>query len=882
MADNLLVRKDVKNLTAEEKQRFVNAVKALKTQPSPYTILDPATGLNVTPSNAYDYYVRVYQLALNELNSSGQAAGVTPINSTPAFLAWNREFLRRFEQDLRSVDPTVSLPYWNSADSASTSAVFSDDFMGRSGNPQDSYIVSTGPFGAPIPFQLRNLSTAELIARGYWAIDNTSKSKVNPNGQVRFLQRTTGTVIDTSRYSGSSNLPTVAEVENALAQPNFTDFWSVVKDRLDANTNIWVGGNMATATGPNDPLFFLDRANTDRYWSEWLDRHANDPNFSPYLPGDIGNNQFDINDPLYQFGNVTPENVLSDQELGYLYDTSEDAPPTLRNIPAIFIGDVSVVEGNLMEFNVSLSKASNEVVQVKYAISGDTSDGSKTFDALLTGNEQVPASISTGGGIAKFKLNKAGNALSYTINIGGLDFGALLGKAAQTVDTSDDVQAVNFRIGAKGTNGSIGLDIGNSKQDPDWKATINSDGSTTISGVWNTTDASTQPLSNFISSLQAATPGDSTQLYINVDTQGSPNGAIRGQISGERPDFTAAALTGEVVFKPGETKQIITVNTLKDTQPEFSENVSVTLSNPVGAAIADGLAIGTIVDDDSVANTVTKIIAGTPGNDSISGGSVNDSLNGLDGNDTLSGGAGNDILIGGNGNDVINTDTGNDLAFGNQGNDTIYGGSGNSTLRGGKDNDVIYGGSGQEYIFGDAGNDILYGKGQDILYGNQGQDTIYGGDGNTAIAGGQDNDVLFGGAGNDTVSGDKGSDILTGVDIQAAKPGVGEIDTLIGGSAEADIFLLGGSGKVYYNDGVDTTPGTSDYALITDFNPAQDTIVLQGSAANYLLASSPSGLPSGTAIYLKGGSENELIAILQGLNVDRLSLSVGYFNYTGT
>ena len=880
MADNLLVRKDVKNLTAEEKQRFVNAVKALKSKPSPYTIIDPATGATETPPNAYDYYVRVHQLALNELNSSGQAAGVTPITSKPAFLAWNREFLRRFEQDLRSVDPTISLPYWNVTDSGSTSAVFTNDFMGGSGNSQDSYFVRTGPFGAPIPFQLRNLSTQELISQGYWANTYNSTSLTNPNGQARFLQRTTGLIADTSRLTGTSSLPTTANIENALAQPNFTAFWSALQGS-DINTNIWVGGNMATATAPNDPLYFLEQANIDRLWSQWIDLHKNDPGFSPYLPGDIGTGQYDINDPLYQFGNVTPENVLSDQQLGYLYDTSNQAPATQRNVPAINIGNVSVVEGNAMDFNVTLSKASNELVRVRYAITSENSDGSKSFDSVLTGNEQVPASNSIGGGIAKFNLNKAGNALSYTINIGGLDFGTLLGKAAQTADTSDDVQGVYFQIGGKGTNGPIGLDIGNSKQDPDWKATINSDGSTTISGVWNATDASAQPLSNLISSLQAATPGDATQLYVNVQTKAFPNGAIRGQINGKRPSYTATALIGEVVFNPGETKQIITVNTLKDTQPEFNENIFVSLSNPVGVAIAKGQAIGTIVDDDSVANTVTIIRAGTSGDDSMVGGTANDSLNGLDGNDTLSGGPGNDILIGGNGNDVINADVDNDMAFGNQGNDTIYGGTGNSTLRGGKDNDVIYGGSGQEYIFGDNGNDIIYGKGQDILYGNQGLDTIYGGEGNTVIAGGQDNDLLYGGTGNDIVSGDKGNDTLTGVDNKATNPGVGEIDTLTGGS-EVDTFLLGDITKVYYNDTVETTPGITDYALITDFNPAQDTIVLRGSAADYLLASSPSGLPSGAAIYLKGTgtAQNELIAILQNLNVDRLSLSVGYFSYT--
>jgi hypothetical protein len=61
-------------------------------------------------------------------------------------------------------------------------------------------------------------------------------------------------------------------------------------------------------------------------------------------------------------------------------------------------------------------------------------------------------------------------------------------------------------------------------------------------------------------------------------------------------DYTAA--TGTVTFSPGETSKAIVVSVLGDTAVEPDETLTVSLSNPVGATIADGSAVGTIRNDD--------------------------------------------------------------------------------------------------------------------------------------------------------------------------------------------------------------------------------------------------------------------------------------------
>ena len=60
-------------------------------------------------------------------------------------------------------------------------------------------------------------------------------------------------------------------------------------------------------------------------------------------------------------------------------------------------------------------------------------------------------------------------------------------------------------------------------------------------------------------------------------------------------DFTGQA--GALHFAAGVTSQTITVSIINDNIFEKSEAFTVTLSNPVGATIADGIGVGTILDD---------------------------------------------------------------------------------------------------------------------------------------------------------------------------------------------------------------------------------------------------------------------------------------------
>lgn len=133
--------------------------------------------------------------------------------------------------------------------------------------------------------------------------------------------------------------------------------------------------------------------------------------------------------------------------------------------------------------------------------------------------------------------------------------------------------------------------------------------------------------------------------------------------------------------------------------------------------------------------------------------------------------------------------------------------------------------------------------------------------------------VLWGTTGNDIITGGSSSDRISGVTPTGTSPydlGRGQIDTLIGGEG-ADIFVLGDSRGVFYDDGIRGNLGTSDYALIKDFKKGEDKLQLKrresytfesigGNGHLYLNRNRT------TTIEKWGPNQEELIAVIEGMS----------------
>src|SRR5215208_4679271 len=95
-------RKNIYSLTDAELANFVAAVNALKAD------------------GRYDEFIMRHHMAMDELTLFPGEVGTTrnAAHRGPSFLPWHRYFIREFELVLQSVNPSVTLPYWDWATDA--------------------------------------------------------------------------------------------------------------------------------------------------------------------------------------------------------------------------------------------------------------------------------------------------------------------------------------------------------------------------------------------------------------------------------------------------------------------------------------------------------------------------------------------------------------------------------------------------------------------------------------------------------------------------------------------------------------------------------------------------------------------------------------------
>ena len=275
--------------------------------------------------------------------------------------------------------------------------------------------------------------------------------------------------------------------------------------------------------------------------------------------------------------------------------------------------------------------------------------------------------------------------------------------------------------------------------------------------------------------------------------------------------------------------------------------------------------------------------------DRLYGNSSSNILWGLGGNDILNGGAGTDTAIGGTGHDTYYVDNPGDVVveYANEGTDWVATpfsytlgqnlenlsllGTAAANLTGNELDNQIHGNGYANVLTGLDGNDRLYaGNGDDTLFGGDGADLLDGSFGVDAMAGGTGNDTYLvdhqadtvaeaGGQGSDEVRTSVSWTLTAGADVEMLRTtddnGTGAINLtgnssgnvvrgnngnniINGGDGDDELTGLGGQDSFLFDTPLNAA---TNMDIITDFNVADDTILLENAVFSMLTAGAAIG-----------------------------------------
>ena len=199
------IRKDYREFTNTERQAYIGAINAL---------WDGGVAGNSFETNA-----NLHAALFPQIHNDPSVA----FNPQIPFLPWHREFVRRFEIELRnaSTNSNLAIPYWNwTEDNLKSSALWGSDWL--------------GPYDDP----------------------------VDPNYMTLIRDAT-----------ASVTLPSPALLQsNVLALTTYASFAEALEESPFHNrAHGWVGGIMNAGTSPRDPVFMFNHAFIDKVWQNWFD-----------------------------------------------------------------------------------------------------------------------------------------------------------------------------------------------------------------------------------------------------------------------------------------------------------------------------------------------------------------------------------------------------------------------------------------------------------------------------------------------------------------------------------------------------------------------------------------------------------------------------------
>jgi hypothetical protein len=215
------IRRNLAFVSAEERNRFINAIIKLDT-----TKFFP-DGLS-------------YWDKQEEIHKNAHFAGVN-VHSGIGFIPWHRAVVNNFEKLLREVDPALSLHYWDWTTDPRVAppggvALFTDELMDN--------------WSGEVSHLLNDFESTEDAETG--------------NGHNKIWRDVGGVG---AKPDGTPDIPSDADI---LSETNFFGFAGALKDAHDFTAHSYIGGTISQAHYSfHDPFVFLLHSNVDRLWAKW-------------------------------------------------------------------------------------------------------------------------------------------------------------------------------------------------------------------------------------------------------------------------------------------------------------------------------------------------------------------------------------------------------------------------------------------------------------------------------------------------------------------------------------------------------------------------------------------------------------------------------------
>jgi hypothetical protein len=275
------IRRNLATVSKEERDLLIDAIKQLNHVFYPGSRTDfPAGGVS-------------YWFKQDEIHQSSHVHGC------PQFLPWHRELLNRFEALLRSINPQLSLHYWDwNLDPSSMPDgeggfinLFGSDFMGNADPNVDP--IGVFPFGGAVGEPLKSAGFYDPNAAN--SRDNNSPvilNRPNPADPTTFSYP--------AGYNPADPPKSLSRAKQPGAPPVGVGAWPKDSDLINANTwedfrdlmygdeqgtsgtgahgeaHSYIGGNLQDPhLSFRDPFVFLMHANIDRLWAMWQRQPGN-------------------------------------------------------------------------------------------------------------------------------------------------------------------------------------------------------------------------------------------------------------------------------------------------------------------------------------------------------------------------------------------------------------------------------------------------------------------------------------------------------------------------------------------------------------------------------------------------------------------------------